>query len=484
MKLKILSILALTISATTALAQNEDDAIRYSNIVPLGTAKFISMGGAMGAIGGDMSAIAINPAGVGIYRTEQISLSPTWTTDKVSAKYYGTSANNSTSSFKFSNVGIVTTFPAEQNLGCMSFSMGLVYNRMANFEGGYTVKGFNAMSSMLDKEVDDFNADVWDGNQFYKADLFVYDSAVNKYFNDYELAGEYGANQRKSVSTSGSMGEYDISLGLNFSNKWYLGGSLNIMRINYRQMSKYIEEPDIDNFAFSDFTVTDEFVTTGCGVNMKFGLIGWLSENLRVGAAFHTPTILTLSDDYGTRVESNVWYNDKDGEYKKYSDNESNSGVDWNLTLPAKFIGSLAIVSPEHGMLDIDCEVVNYSSTILDDADGYIGNEYDDLNDRISDIYRTTVNLRVGGEMTFGPAVARAGFGFYGSPYKSGYENASSNKLVYSVGLGWRSQHASIDLGYSLTTQKETTYLYGFDDSAASLKRKNGNLALTFGVRF
>ena len=80
--------------------------------------------------------------------------------------------------------------------------------------------------------------------------------------------------------------------------------------------------------------------------------------------------------------------------------------------------------------------------------------------------------------------MARAGFGFYGSPYKSSYENSKANRLVYSVGLGWRSQHASLDLGYSLSTLKSTTYLYGFDDSAASLKRKTGALALTFGIRF
>ena len=483
MNAKILPILALTISATTAMAQNEDDAIRYSNIVPQGTAKFVSMGGAMGAIGGDMTAITINPAGVGVYRSDQISISPTWKSEKVSAKYYGTNAKSNTSSFKFSNLGLVSTFPGGDGFGCISFNMGMAYNRTYNFVGGYTVKGYNSQSSMLDKEVDDFNADVWDGNLFYNADLFAYDSTSRKYYNDYELAGEYGANQRKSVSTSGSMGEYSFLLGLNINNAWYLGGSFNIVRINYRQVSKYAEEPDIDGFALNDFTVTDEFTTFGGGLNMKLGLIGWLNENLRVGAAFHTPTIMSLCDDYGTRVESNVWYNDENGEFISYSDKKSNGGVDWSLTLPAKFIGSVALVSP-HGMLDIDCEVVNYSMTSLDDTDDYIGNEYDDLNDRIADIYHTTVNLRVGGEMMMGPAVARAGFGFYGSPYKSDYENSSAHKMVYSVGLGLRSQIASLDLGYSLTTQKETSYLYGFNDSAASLKRKTGVLALTFGMRF
>lgn len=483
MKLKIISILALTISATTVMAQNEDDAIRYSNIVPQGTAKFISMGGAMGAIGGDMTAITINPAGVSVYRNDQISLSPTWKSEKVSAKYYGTNAKSNTSSFKFSNLGLVSTFPGGDGFGCISFNMGITYNRTYNFVGGYTVKGYNDQSSMLDKEVYDFNNDVWDGNPFYCADLFAYDSASHKYYNDYELAGEYGADQRKSVSTSGSMGEYSFLLGLNINNAWYLGGSFNIVRINYRQISKYTEEPDIYNFALNDFTVTDEFSTFGGGLNMKLGLIGWLNENLRVGVAFHTPTILNLSDDYGTRIESNVWYNDESGNFISKSDKESKGGVDWNITLPTKIIGSVAYVSPK-GMLDLDCEVINYSSTTLDDTDDYIGNEYDDLNDRIADIYHTTVNLRVGGELMMGPAVARAGFGFYGSPYKSSYENSSSHKFVYSAGLGLRSQIASLDLGYSLTTQKETSYLYGFYDSAASLKKRIGVLALTLNFRF
>ena len=476
-----ISAIVMMAMAVSVQAQNEDDAIRYSNIVPLGTAKFVSMGGAMGAIGGDMTAITYNPAGVGVFRNFQFSFSPMWSTDKATAKYNGTTASDNSGSFRFSNVGMVSVMPSDEG----GFSMGFVYNRMATFDGGYVAKGYNSVSSLLDKEVDDFNYDTWDNNPFYKTDLFIYDSVDRKYYNDYEMAGIYGSDQRKAVTTSGSLGEYSFLLGANINNKWYLGGSLNIVRVNYRQISKYTEVPDIDNFNLDNFQVTDEFWTLGGGVNLKLGVIGWLNDNIRVGAAFHTPTILSLTDDYGTTVRSAIWYNDEQGDYLDDSQKYSSTGtVDWQLTSPARFIGSFAYVLPEHGMIDVDCEVINYAAASLDDNDKYAGNDYDDINGRISDIYRTTFNVRVGGEMTFGPAVARAGFGFYGSPYVSNHVNSSANKLVYSLGAGYRGPSGFIDVGYSLQTKKETTYLYTYQESEASLKRKMGNFVVTVGLRF
>ena len=351
-------------------------------------------------------------------------------------------------------------------------------------------KGYNAVGSMLDKEVDDFNADVWHGNIFYKSYLFRYDSVDRKYYNDYEWVGQYGSDQRKSVATSGSMGEYCFALGFNVNDKYYLGGSLNIVRVNYKQVQDYYEKPDFNDIDLIDFNVTDEFTTTGGGVNMKLGVIGWLNDYVRFGASFQTPTLLKLTDDYGSRVDANVvdWIPNEDGtDYYSSSLNgtaNSNGTADWNLTLPSRFTGSLAFVAPGRGMIDIDCDIVNYSATNLDDDDEYIGNEYADLNDRIADIYRTTVNLRLGGELTFGPVVARGGLGFYGSPYKSGEVNSSASRKVFSLGLGYRTQHFSFDVGYSLASRKHTAYLYKYDYCGADIKTKNGALAMTFGFRF
>ena len=158
--------------ATVVSAQNMDDAVRYTNIVPTGTAKFVSMGGAMGAIGGDLTAVTVNPAGIGVYRNGQMTISPMWTTDKATAKYYGTTAKSNSSSFRFSNVGVASALPIDET-GLVSFNIGFVYNRLATFDGGYSVKGYNDVSSLLDKAVDDFNIDYWDRDPFYNADLLI-----------------------------------------------------------------------------------------------------------------------------------------------------------------------------------------------------------------------------------------------------------------------------------------------------------------------
>ena len=483
MKTKSIILLVVVMGAALAVsAQNEDDAIRYTNIVPMGTARFTSMGGAMGAIGGDLTASVYNPAGLSVYRSDQLSFSMMWTNDKSTSKYFGTTSSTNTGSFKFSNVGFVSVFPTDDDdNGLKMFNFGFIYNRMANFEGGYVAKGYNNASSLLDKAVDDFNADPWEGDPFFKSDLFIYDSVAHKYYNDYEdIGGVYGSNQRKAVTTEGNLGEYNIIFGANFNDAWYLGGSLNIMRVNYRQRSKYTETPDIKDFAFEDFSVLDEFWTIGGGVNLKLGVIGWLNESLRIGAAFHTPTILSLCDDYGTRVESAVYYTDENGkEFISKQNNNTTGTIDWELTLPAKFIGSVAVVARDRGMINLDCELVNYSSTSMN-----VGDDYDETNGKISDIYHTAFNARLGGEMTFGPAVVRAGFGFYGSPYVSNHVNSSANQFVYSIGAGYRGHYGFIDMGYSLQTKKETTYLYTYSISEASLKRKLGNFIVTAGVRF
>ena len=135
-------------------------------------------------------------------------------------------------------------------------------------------------------------------------------------------------------------------------------------------------------------------------------------------------------------------------------------------------------------MIDVDCEVVKYSDATIKDDDIQIGNEYDELNGLISDKLRTTVNLRLGGEMTFGPAVARAGFGFYGSPYKSSHVNSSAHQMVYSIGAGYRGHWAFIDLGYNLRTKNETKYIYTYQESETKMKSRVGNFVLTAGFRF
>ena len=61
-----------------AEAQNEIQALRYSQYTLFGTARYQGMGGAMDALGGDFSAASVNPAGLGIYRKSEASFTPSF----------------------------------------------------------------------------------------------------------------------------------------------------------------------------------------------------------------------------------------------------------------------------------------------------------------------------------------------------------------------------------------------------------------------
>ncbi len=474
---------ALSGVTMVAFGQNEDDALRYSNYVPYGTAKFVSMGGALGAIGADFSANLVNPAGVGVFRKDQMSLTTSWYSSNVNARYYGTSSNASAKTCALGNFGITSVFETGSS-GCKFFNFGFTFNKLANFDKDVKIEGVNANHSMLDYEVDCFNDYLDEGNLFYRANLFYLNPQGDRYINDYEGSGNYGANQTKRIKSSGQMNEYAFTLGANFNDALYIGGSVNITHVDYSQNTTYTEKPLDDSVISLDrFFTFDKFRTLGNAVNVKLGAIYWLTENVRLGVALHSPVIFSMYDDYYDEVESHVWYNENGVDFKDDKIVGIEGSSDWKLNIPAKFIGSAAFVFNGVGMLDVDCEVLNYSSLSLDNQ-STSGGDYSDVNDAICDMYRTAVNLRVGGELSFGPLAVRCGLGYYSSPYITDYENSNANTMVYSAGLGLRNNIMYLDLGFSQSTKNETYYLYGYDDSASSLKNKKGNFSATFGLKF
>jgi len=465
-------------SATIGMAQNENDALRYSNIVPSGTAKFTSMSGAMGAVGGDLSAMTINPAGLAIYRKNLISASPVWSKAKVKSKYYDNSKTANKNKVKMSNIGFVSVFPTGNESGCKSVNFSFAYNQTGNLYRNVAISGYNGTTSILDGEVEWFNENRDENYALNKAGLFVYDSTTNQYYNDYYLADSYGAEQSKSIRSSGNVGEYTIALGANFNESFYFGGSVNIVHVNYEQTQKYSETPDDKNLYLQGFDITDYFQSIGTGVNVKLGFIYWLNDIIRFGAAVHTPTIMDMSDDYYTEVEANILSDD--GSQVYLNGGYESGDYDWDLTMPGKFVGSAAFVFRNIGLIDVDCEVIDYSGALLDDFDG----NFESVNDKISDIYRTAVNLRVGGELSMGILALRAGFGYYGSPYVSSHINSSANKYVYSFGVSKRGENAFFDCGYAISTCKDKHSLYNDDSAVASIKSKYSNLVFTIGFKF
>jgi hypothetical protein len=132
-------------------SQNESDALRYSQNILGGTARFVSMGGAFTALGGDMTSLAYNPAGIAVFTKNQITITPGLILQNTTSAYNGTASSNEDQAFVFQNIGIAGTWKtrAKDNLW-KSYSFGIAYNRINNFNSNITVIGSNTKSSFLD----------------------------------------------------------------------------------------------------------------------------------------------------------------------------------------------------------------------------------------------------------------------------------------------------------------------------------------------
>jgi hypothetical protein len=466
-----------------AQAQNEVDAMRYSQITFGGTARFAAMGGSMGALGGDISTLSFNPAGIAIYKKTELSITPSIFFQRTTSTYNNETSDDSRLNFNLGNIGLVASFNLinDKNLtGWENVNFGFGYNRMNNFHNRMLIQSDNKNSSLLDVFVADAN-----GHPSTDFDQFSTDLAWQTYLiNPADTSGSnvynhmipnYGIRQKKEVETRGSMGETVISFGGNYKSKLYLGATLGIDNAKYYEESTYSETDEKDTISdFKSFTYTQELATKGTGVNLKLGAIVRPTDWLRIGAAFHTPTSFSMNDQYSSGMQSDL---DTYGEYDTVS---PQGEYDYRVITPYRAIGSLGFIINKMALLNVEYEYTDYSYAQLRAPHGV----FSDVNTTIRRNYTSTGNLRVGGEVRFDPIAIRAGYAMYGSPFKTG-ENKDAVRSSYSAGIGYRQEHYFIDFAYVLTRYSEYSYLYSHKN-ATPVKNdfKNASYMLSVGVRF
>jgi len=466
----------------SAYGQNDIDAIRYSQIAFGGTARFSSMAGSMGALGGDQSVLNSNPAGIAIFRKSEFSVTPSIFSQRTSSTYYSSNSTDRKLDFNLGNIGFVATFNfnEKKSSGWESINFGVVYNRTNSFQNRMNIEGRNKASSLLDTYIAEAN-----GHSSSDFELFSTNLAWNSYlinpFTDSihysHVIKNYGELQKKSIETTGEMGETDISFGGNYKSKLFVGGSMGIVSTRYHESSEYQEVDEKDTIAdFKSFSLLQNLNTTGTGVNFKIGMIISLTDWLRLGAAMHTPTVINLSDSYNSTMSSNL------DSGKTYNAESPQGSFDYSATTPFRAIGSIGFVINKIALLNVDYEFVDYTTAQLNSSPEV----FTDVNKTIRSKYTATGNVRLGGEIRFDPFAFRLGYAFYGSPYKNG-DNVNANRTSITAGFGFRENNYFIDFADVFTYY--TTYDYLYNPSGLNLESvknefSSSNLMLTFGFRF
>lgn len=473
-----IAIIALASSAFLQ-AQNEVDALRYSQLTFGGTARSSAVAGAFGALGGDFSTLSVNPAGIGIYKSSEFTFSPSLYLGSTESSFLDGYGEDMKYNFNLGNAGLVFVMhagPSADKKGWKQIQFGLGLNRHANFNNRMLIEGFNPQSSLLHTFVNYAN-----GKAPSELNPFDTELAFNTWLLDtlgnnttYTSATPDGqVEQRKSITSDGSVNEFVISLGANYDDRLYLGATLGFPFVRYFENSTYSER-DVNEYYgdFNEFNVYENLEARGTGVNFKFGMIFRATDWVRLGVAVHTPTFYDMREDYSTTISSSF---DNGDEYEDGSEGK----FDYELETPMRAIGSIAFIIGKYGLVSADYEFVDYSSARLRSS----SYKFFDENDAIRNSYTATGNLRVGTEWRYENFSFRGGYAIYGSPYKNNINDGQATS--YTLGFGLREASYFVDFAYVRTMASEDYYLYDPEYVPAALNDFTRNsYMMTLGFRF
>lgn len=497
---------ALFICGLSSHAQNSTDALRYSRIDYTGTARFSAMGGAFGALGGEVSALSINPGGIGVYRNSEFTFSTGFNNYSSSLNYRGTTKDDGRLNFNIPNVAYVGSYKGDPN-GWKNYSFAINYNRVNSFNSETLLSGNNNNSTLIDDYVsilNNDNASLSDVEGFSYPfgpsqawQLILIDTLTNQstgrvdyipyvFLDDFLNTGRTLANieQERRIRTQGNQSETQFTFGGNYQDRFYLGGSIGLQRVRYEQDYSFKEiytySPGLtpgDSSFITSFQETSNLEIKGTGVNFKIGLIYKLTEQLRAGISIHSPTFFGLNEIYLYDIRSDF------SSGQTFRADSITSNFEYRVSTPARYNLSLAYIFMQKAAINFDYEYVDYATAKFNDKTDF-EKDYSAQNDQIETNFTGTHNFRVGAEYRFNPFAFRLGYNYQGNPYASNVPGFDESRSTYSIGGGFRHKNFNFDVGINIREMTASDGVYTTSDARATIDETETNLILTAGWRW
>jgi hypothetical protein len=493
-----LYIAAFSLAALTTYAQQDlntaQDAVRMSQDNLTGTARFRAMSGAFGALGGDLSAININPAGSAIfnYNSATGSLSSYNTHNK--ARYFGSTAEKNDNTFDLNQLGVVFVFNnTNQEAAWKKFAVAINYENTNSFDNSIFAAGVNSNSN-IDRYFLRYANGIGDEggiplnslDNAYFEQLNYIDQQAYLGYNGYIFNPEEdvpgntsyisnvpaGSNyQENFMVTSGFNGKVAFNIAGQLQDFLYLGMNLNVHFTDYLKTTSYYEQfngAGANDLQWAEFN--NERYTYGGGFSFNLGAIAKVTERLRLGLAYQSPTWYRLQDE----IRQNIIVNN--GGDVIITD----PGIvmildDYSLKTPGKYTGSLAYVFGKNGLISIDYSLKDYANA------KFSNNRYNAINNELNSTLNMVSELRIGAEYRIKSVSIRGGYRYEQSPYKNKKTISDLNGLT--GGLGFSFDNSRLDLAYSWFRREMDVPMIapGLSD-ASRVNTNNNNITLSYTV--
>ncbi len=491
------------LSMSSMMAQDISDAVRFSSDEVQGTARFRSMSGAFGALGGDMSAVSINPAGSAIFTNSHASLSLSSLNIQNDVNFFDNVNSSKESKIDLNQTGAAFIFNnSNENSNWRKFVLSVGYDKTANFENNWFASGTNTNSidSYFLNQAQGLRLDqisALSGESFSQAyseigslygygnqQAFLgYESYILEPTSDADANTSYSSNigvgtfnQRYNYAAKGYNGKFSFNVATQYKDNLYLGLNLNSHFVNYDRSTFFNESNSNAGSVVSNVQFENNLSTIGSGFSFQLGAIAKLSDAFRLGFAYDSPTWYTIAEETSQYV-STVRNDGGTNATQIVNPNVVNIFPDYKLQTPGKITGSLAYVFGEQGLISFDYSRKDYGNIkFKPTSDLYFSQQ----NNIISDQLKVASTYRIGGEYRIKAMSLRGGYRIEGSPYE---DEASYGDLNgFSLGLGYNFGNIKLDLAFDQSNRAIDNQLYNVGlINAATVDSKNSNVTLTLG---
>ncbi len=472
MKVKNYISLLLFFIFSLSYSQTIDDIIRVSSYYNDGTARFNAMGGAFSSLGGDLSAISINPASSSIFTYNEFGITIGLDDNTIENNLNGYLSKTKSSAETLNQLGAVWVFTN----GKAKFSFAYNLQNVYSYSDDFSFSGNN--SNSIDRYFlyyadgvpsDDLliysdettqsvyqylgeNYGFGDQQAFLGYQGYVINSSDNSN-NTYKTNAIYNqVFQDISIERIGNHYKHSLNIGGSYNNHVFLGANLNFHEIEFQERKIFNESGYSNNSELRNVNFNEYYNSNGFGFSVQLGTIIKV-RNFRIGLSYQSPTWIDFEEENEQILETKV---SSDNQIKTYSIDPKTVNIydKYQLRLPSKSTIGFSQVFGQKGLISLDYEITKYNNAMFPDNDDNYLNELNYIID--DELYGTAQSIRLGGEYRIKNNSLRAGVFHYKGP-----ENLNENKINgFSVGYGINFGASKFDISYVSQSSYFTNNLY------------------------
>jgi len=505
--MKHLYIIIFLITGLSINAQNFEDAWRYAGEEPTGTARFTAMSGAFSSLGGDLSALSLNPAGITTFTTNRFTATLSFFNTETNSDYFNNNRSAEYNSFDDQIIGVNQIGAAwvyQSDTGDWNkIAFAVNYNKKTDFGNYIRINGLNtAGHSVTDYYVNSANGiylselqqiDGLDDDYQWLGENYGFDAQqaylayqawiINPVDDTDDDNTQYTANavyvnpaHQNKIYTAGNKSVIDFAIAGTYQKKLQLGFSISAYSIDYEENNIIIE----DNYeASSDLQylkAKNALRVDGSGISLKLGGIYKLGNGLKVSFAYHSPQWLEINE----YMKQSVYTEMSNGDVFDLQPDVENAFAPYKIITPSKYVLGASAVVNKKGLISVDYTYQDMSDLHFKEKDYDADTTYfDEVNDEISDTMQAVHKLNFGGELKLSELSLRAGGFMTTSPLKADDELFTTTGM--SFGMGYDFGGIVMDFAYMHSNYKSRQYLLNLPDAAKVETDKNKFL---LGVRY